>query len=110
MEFDGRASTERLGMSAAWQISDKGHDGGPSANFMWRRAAALMESGIYGIWKKWDDMRRSAKLAPEAEHYVVALSLGNSDIRLQFYLFLMCTTAALMALTFEVVNKKKFDR
>ena len=102
VKFVGSGKAETVGLNAAWFIRS-GYDEDNFGNFMWLRAAALMESGIYAVWKKWDDMRRLFNGPQVVEEGFLALSFDNSDIHLPFYLYAVCFLVALLALLGELV-------
>ena len=82
-----------------------GYDENKFGEFMWLRALALMESGVHGVWKKWEEMRRnfneSGPLMSEVEEFV-PLSFERSDIQLQFYLYFVCVSVTILALLAEI--------
>ena len=62
-----------------------------------------MESGIYGLWKKWDDLRKVFNGPTDVLEGFVALSFHNSDLHLHFYLYFISLSIALLVLLAEVV-------
>ena len=91
-----------LGLIWAWRISG-GYDENTFGNFMWLRALALKECGIYDGWKKWEQMRRnSGTPLPIAEAGFVPLSFERSDIHLHFYMYLACIFLSVVALVAEI--------
>ena len=76
-----------------------------SKNALLWRAKVLMESGLYVVWKRWEEHRgRAKKLAGNmlAKYSkFMALSLSNSDFPIIFHMYLYCLCAALVCLIIE---------
>ena len=71
------------------------------------RMKALVHSGIYGLWEKWDSIRdefiRSQNMTVEKDF--VELSLYNSDIYVVFTLYGICIGVALFTFLLEFIPR-----
>ena len=87
-----------------WQIQ-RSYDGEKFSDYMWLRALALRESGMFGLWTKWDGMRREFKEREnvEIDRDFVPLSFEHSDIHLHFWLWLGCLLIASVVLSAEIL-------
>ena len=91
VKFVGSEREETYGLGFSSKIGS-GWDELTFGNFMWLRALALTESGIYGVWKKWDDLRRVFNEPKTMEEAFVPLSFEPSDVHLHFWLYLGCAS------------------
>ena len=66
------------------------------------RTEMLMESGNYGLWKKWENLRGVFHWAQVDETEFVELSFRNSDAHLIFYLWAFCIGITLIIFIREV--------
>ena len=71
-------------------------------NGVHRRGEMLMESGIFGLWKRWEKIPHDFRNqnAPSGKTFV-ELSFGNSDVHLVFVVYLMGIFVAVLKMTFE---------
>ena len=97
-----RKDSETVGLRPEWHICS-GYDEHTFGNYMWLRGEALMESGIYGVWKQWDDLRKVFNGPAHVHEDLVTLSFGNSDLHLHFYLYFVALSIAFLALLAEVL-------
>ena len=81
--------------------------GGPNryVDIIKLRTEMLMESGIYGVWKKWENLRRDIQSTQVYETAFVELSFDNSDVHLVFYLWATCVGTALMIFIAELLMR-----
>ena len=83
---------------------ENGYDRETFGDFMWFRALAMMESGIFEIWTKWDEMRKAlmdGRKPVDADF--VPLSFEHSDIHLHFWLWTGCLITSFLVLVAEIV-------
>ena len=106
--FAGSERDESFGLASVWYISS-GYNEHTFGNFMSLRAAALMESGIHGVWGTWDQMRRRLGEPTPVVKDLAALSFQNSDIHFHFFLYLSGLLVAFLVLLAEAVAIK-FER
>ena len=102
VKFVGSDSGEMLGERVGWQMQS-GHDGLTFGNVVWLRALAMMESGLYGLWADWDNMRKRLDEPELLEQNFVPLSFAHSDIYMQFFLCLGGLAVAFLALLAEIL-------
>ena len=67
------------------------------------RLEMLMESGIYSMWKRWEELRRVFHAPHDQEEEFVELSFDNSDVNLIFILYGICISTSLAMFLLELV-------
>ena len=103
LKFVSGKTEETVRLNLAWYIRS-GYDDSSFGNFMTLGAAAFVQFGIYGIWKNWDDIRRTASvLNISVEDDFVPLAFETSDIHLHFWLYFVCMAVALTVMLVELL-------
>ena len=68
-----------------------------------RRMKALMSSGIYSLWRKWEGLRHMFQQRKPLSEQVLPLGFRNSGITNVFYLFITCVLLSLLAIVLEII-------
>ena len=74
------------------------------------RAEALMESGIHGLWRKWEQLGGIFHAPRIYEESHVRLSLSHLEIRFIFHFHLLCILTALGVLQAELIVWKAYEK
>ena len=67
------------------------------------RLEMLMESGIYSMWKRWEELRRVFHATNDEEREFLELSFDYSDVHLIFILYGLCISISSAMFLFELV-------
>lgn len=67
------------------------------------RLEMLTESGIYGMWKGWEELRRVYHAPHTEEQEFVELSFDTSDVNLIFLLYGLCISISSAVFLLQLV-------
>lgn len=102
-KFVSSENEESCGVVRAFFVSSGFDD--DIAGLIQFRAAALVESGIYGLWKYWEGLQRIFNGPRLRERYFVELSFSNSDIHMPFVALLVFLLASFVCFVAEVLTE-----
>ena len=77
--------------------------------FMQLRAATLMESGIYDLWKRWEVLRTIFGGPHLSERWFVEVSFSTSDIHMPFIVLILFLSVAALVFAAELLARKFSD-